>query len=150
MLFTPQDPAYRYRTTGVLHRRLPSTAEEIAAWLPGSVFSAGFIQSYIRDLHPSFEDDDRIADEPFVLVNAMVASIPESEWAMCEETAAEYASMRTPFPPVVLTGKLSFVDGGHRHCAAILRRDLTIRAFIPASLARRQKGGVAGAISLHE
>lgn len=100
----------------------------------GQVLSDGDIQRYIYALHPDFEDDDRIEGD-YVLVQVPVASIPESEWETNEELAQRFASTKTPFPPVVLDTQLSFIDGGHRHRAAQIRGDSTIRAFVPVSVA---------------
>ena len=73
---------------------------------------------------------DRI-DGSYKLVEMPVSAIPESEWEIWQDKVDEYASRPTPFPPVVLDNNLSFIDGGHRHAAAIDRGDKTIMAFLP-------------------
>lgn len=74
--------------------------------------------------------DERV-DGDHVLLSVPVSALPESEWSLHRNVAEAYAARSTPFPPVVVDARLSFVDGGHRHLSARLRGDRTIRAFVP-------------------
>jgi len=96
----------------------------------GAIACEGTIQRYILKLHREFEDSDRINGD-YVLTLLKVADIPESEWDIDPENVAAYAKLTTAFPPVVLDHHRSFIDGGHRHAAAVLRNDETILAWIP-------------------
>lgn len=99
--------------------------------LHGALFRDGDVQRHILSLHRDFEDSDRIEDCNFVMLRVPPAALEESEWEVSEAVAREYAARSTPFPPIVVDSSGSFIDGGHRHRAAILRGDSLIPVLAP-------------------
>jgi len=119
----------------VLEALKPTLSAVLSAHI-GDIFSDGDIQRYILEMHPDFEDSDRINGD-YVLVNVPVTDIAPSEWELFGDKIDMFKNKQTPFPPIVLDRNLSFIDGGHRHHAALERGDRTILALMPKQIAYR-------------
>lgn len=70
-------------------------------------------------------DDEEIKAE-------CLAPIPESLKQAMRRQAEMYVHTTTPFPPIVLDGDMTLLDGWHRTAAARLRGNETILALVPA------------------
>lgn len=97
---------------------------------------AHVVLAYCQDLHGELEDwsegdfiERLLAHESYRLTT-VPAAWPRSPWALDEETVADFAARRTPFPAIVCAANGLVIDGTHRLAAAQQRGDASIEAFV--------------------
>ena len=90
-------------------------------FLAGCIYGDGDVQRHILGIHRDFADSWRLCGD-FACVLLPPARIDPSSYSIETDTVDEYASRirngSVP-PPVVLDYDGDFIDGGHRHAAAL-------------------------------
>lgn len=106
---------------------------DIEPILPGTRYHDGWVQRHIFSLHGNgFNDSHRICGD-FLCVELPTARLAKSEWHLEDRLVEHYAELAksgSAFPAVVLDFHGSFIDGGHRHAAALAAGTPTILALI--------------------
>ena len=99
----------------------------------GLKYGDGDVHRYILKLHGrEFADAWRIAGN-FFCVEICPSKLNESEWSIDDEKVEKYVSFikaGSPVPAVVVDYHGSFIDGGHRHAAALLAACPKIRVLV--------------------
>lgn len=92
----------------------------------------GDIYRYVSDIHTGSRADlNKVPmDTRFRLVDVPLERLPALR-TPDNPHVQQYASLKTPFPPIVIGNGGSIPDGHHRIAAARLRGDKSIRAYVP-------------------
>lgn len=108
---------------------------DVGPFVVGRRYSEGHVQRHILRLHRDFADSWRICGD-FLCVSVPADAIEGSSYSVDDDTVSEYAQMIRcgSLPPaIVLDYDGDFIDGGHRHAAAILAGSNEILALVQIS-----------------
>lgn len=94
------------------------------------IYHDGDVLNYIHSQHGDFQEDDRVTGD-YQLQAVDPDTIPDSEWSMSDNWVKQLAQSKEQFPPIVVDGHKSIIDGGHRLAAAKSRGDKKILVFKP-------------------
>lgn len=97
------------------------------------------LQKFILELHKGRIDKSlwsSLNSNFYQLIDMPIANI---KWQLHDNdytdandpVTKKYSKLNTSFPPIILNGNTSIIDGWHRAFAAMLRGDKTIYAYIP-------------------
>lgn len=101
----------------------------ISKFAQNTLYGEGDIQRHILSHHQEFVDHWRICGD-FLCLELEPKLIRPSTHNIDKGIVQEYAKLSSSPPPIVLDFDGDFIDGGHRHAAALLKESPKILTLV--------------------